>query len=172
MRLQPKLRPTFFIPLAVPGDAVMDALRDGLAAPDAPCVGQVLTRHAFVRPPRDRRTLLSPSLNLEIEDHGGSSRLRCRFAPHPNVWTGFVAVLAIIGLLGFAGLMWGFAQMTVKEPPWALLAFPASLLLMAFVTGASFIGQGLSATDMCQLRRFLDEILTAAGNTHSPDSRP
>lgn len=168
MPLRPKLRPSFSIPLAVEGEAVLDLLRDRLKTPDAPVIGQVLKRDAWLRTPRGTRSLLSPSLNLELEETDAGPRLRGRFAPHPNVWTGFMAVLMIIGLLGCAGLMYGLAQLTVRETPWGLAAVPAALGLMAFVVGGSFIGQGLSASEMCTLRRFLDEVLTDAGAFDAP----
>ncbi len=168
MPLRPKLRPSFAIPLAVNGEAVLDLLRERLKSPDAPVVGQVLRRHAWLRMPPAAQTLLSPSRNLELEDTDAGPRLRGRFAPHPNVWTGFMAMLGIIGLLGFAGLMYGLAQLTVHETPWGLAAFLAALGLMACVIGASFIGQGLSASEMCALRRFLDQVLTDAGAFDAP----
>ena len=111
---QARMRPDFRTALKADGDAVLTLLDARLSAPDAPFRGQVRKPHAFVRPLREQRTMLSPQLNLEViaGDDGGEI-LHGVFTPHPNVWTGFMAVFAVLGLLGLAGVMYGFAQMTV-----------------------------------------------------------
>lgn len=157
---QARLRPNFETPLKADGDALLTLLAERLAAPDAPFRGQVRKPHAFVRPHREERSLLSPNLNLEVvRGDDGRETLHGRFSPHPNVWTGFMAVFAILGLLGLAGVMYGFAQITVDETPWALLAGPAAAALIAFVYGAAFIGQGLSADEMYTLRSWVDRLV-------------
>lgn len=157
---QARLRPDFRTPLQTDGGAVLDLLAARLAAPDAPFRGQVRKPHAFVRPHRERRRLLSPNLNLEvIRGPDGVQTLHGVFTPHPNVWMGFMAVFAVLGMLGLAGVMYGFAQITVQERPWALLAGPASAALIAFVYGAAFIAQGLSADEMYALRSFVDRVV-------------
>lgn len=157
---QARLRPNFETVLQADGAAVLALMAERLAAPDAPFRGQVRAPHAFVRPHREQRTLLSPNLNLEIvRGDDGRETLHGRFSPHPNVWTGFMAVFAILGMLGLAGVMYGFAQITVGERPWALLAGPVAAALIAFVYGAAFIGQGLSAEEMYALRSWVDRIV-------------
>jgi uncharacterized iron-regulated membrane protein len=105
--------------------------------------------------PRDRRSYLSPTLNLETAEEGGR-QLIGRFHPHPNVWTGFMALFGIIAMLGIGGVMYGFAQMTVDQRPWGLWAGPIAAALIAFVYGAAFIGQGLSADEMHEMRSFVE----------------
>lgn len=159
MRIQARMRPNFKIPVTGHGRAVLARLNDLLAEPDAPFMGHVLTEHAYLRLPRDQRTMLSPNLDLELlTDAHGETVLHGRFSPHPSVWTGFVAVFATMGLLGLCGLIYGLAQLTVQETPWAMLAAPISLALIAFVYGAAFIGQGLSSDQMYALRAFVERI--------------
>jgi len=156
---RPHMRPEFVIALAHDGQTVLEALRRALDTPDAPLSGQVVTGHAMLALPQARRSLLSPVLNLEVIDHEGQPSLRGRFSPQPNVWTGFLAVYGVLGLLGLAGLMYGFAKMTVDEAPWPMLAAPAALALAGFVYGAAFIGQGLTTGEMYEMRAFVDKVV-------------
>lgn len=156
------MRPNFVTPLVGDGTAVFARLRTMLESDGCPFVGQVLETHAYVRIGRERRSLLSPNLDLELESAEGNARLRGRFTPHPSVWMGFMGVFGVLGMLGFAGLMHGLAQMTAHESPWGLLAVPIAGALIAFVYGASFIGQGLSADEMYELRTFVDEAVRGA----------
>ncbi|MEN8006556.1 MAG: hypothetical protein ABFS42_06040 [Candidatus Krumholzibacteriota bacterium] len=159
----PRMRPRFRIPVPGDGSAVLEQLGRKLAAPDASLAGQVVRCHAFLQMPRDRRSLLSPFLNLELDDGPDGTCLVGRFSPAPNVWTGFMALYIFLGLLGFAGLILGWAQTTVDEFPWGFFAFPGSLALIAFVYGAAFIGQGLSADQMYELRAFVDRAVEKSG---------
>ena len=152
----PRMRPGFRIPVPGDGSRVLEQLSRKLGAPDSPLVGQVVRCHAFLQLPRERRSLLSPFLNLELADDAEGTQLVGRFSPAPNVWTGFMAVYIFLGLLGFSGLILGWAQTTVDEFPWGFIVLPAALALIAFVYGAAFIGQGLTADEMYELRAFVD----------------
>jgi hypothetical protein len=151
------MRPTFELPVPGDGRAVLTELRGKLAAAGAEVVGQVRSPHAYVRLPAERRSLLSPHLELELRERAGSVVLYGRFSPRPNVWMGFMAVFFTLGLVGVGGLMYGLAQMTVDGPTWTIWAAPASVALIAFVYGAAFIGQGLSGEEMYELRAFVEE---------------
>ncbi len=158
---QPRMRPRFEVELSCEGAEVFSRLREGLARGEESFRGEVLDRHAYLRLPPDRRSLLSPSLNLELAGEDGR-RLVGRFTPHPTVWTGFMTVFAALGVIGFAGSIYGFAQLTVHVTPWAFWIAPICASLFAFVYGASFIGQGLSNAEMYALRAFLDSVIREA----------
>jgi hypothetical protein len=106
--------------------------------------------------PPERRSLLSPCLNLEIADAEGRPILRGRFSPHPNVWTGFMAVYGLLGMTALLSAMWGLSLWWLGEPAWVLVGVPVALGLIAFVYGAAVIGQGLTADEMYDLRAFVD----------------
>ena len=158
----PRMRPRFRIPVSGDGSAVLEHLERKLGSPEAPLTGQVVRGHAYLQMPRERRSLLSPFLSLELTDGPDGTHLTGRFSPAPNVWTGFMALYVFLGLLGFAGLILGWAQTTVEEFAWGFFAFPASVALIAFVYGAAFIGQGLSAHQMYELRAFVDRAVEKA----------
>jgi uncharacterized integral membrane protein len=159
------MRPSFAVPLQGDGRAVLEAIHVRLARESSPLVGQVLKRHAYLQRHRDRRSLLSPYLNLQLRETDGQTLLHGRFTPHPAVWTGFLAVYGILAMLGFCGLMYGWAQTTVDEYPWGFWAAPVSVALIAFVYGGAVIGQGLTSDEMHELRRFVERALLEAGET-------
>jgi hypothetical protein len=156
--IRPRMRPEFELALAADGEVLLDRIRTRLSAPDAPLIGQVIPGHAILKIPRERRSLLSPMLHVEVVVRDRRQMARGRFTPHPNVWTGFMAVYGLLAMLGLAGLMYGFAQLTVDETPWAMLAAPAAIALIAFVYGATLIGQGLTADEMHELRGFVESV--------------
>ena len=155
------MRPHFEIALPDDGKTLLGAVREELAAPDAPFIGNVLATHAYLRLPRDSRSLLSPNLDLQLLGEGGKVSLRGRFTPHPSVWMGFMAVFFTLALIGLAGLMYGFAQMTVDETPWAMLAAPICFGLIAFVYGAAYVGQGLVQDEMYAMRAWVERLAEA-----------
>lgn len=153
------MRPQFDLPVGDAGPAVLERMRDRLrSSPDA-LVGQVGGKFAYLRLPDERRTLLSPHLHLELRDTDDGVVLHGRFSPRPNVWTGFLALFFVIGLVGLGGLVYGLAQLTVEGPTWTMWFAPASLALIAFVYGAAFIGQGLSGEEMYELRAFVEAVV-------------
>jgi hypothetical protein len=156
MAQRPRMRPRFRIPVSGDGSAVLEQLASQLQTPDNLLTGQTVRGHAYIQLTEERRSMLSPVLNLELDEGSDGTVLSGRYSPAPNVWTGFMALYIFLGLCGFAGLMYGWAQTTVDEFPWGFFAFPASLALMAFVYGAAVIGQGLTADEMYDLRAFVD----------------
>lgn len=160
MAQRPRMRPRFQLPVSSDGSAVLSQLQSQLEDPGARLSGQVVRDHAFLQIPRERRSLLSPFLNLELAAGPDGTLLIGRYSPAPNVWTGFMAIYIFLALIGLAGLMFGWAQTTVDEFPWGFIIFPASLALMAFSYGASVIGQGLTADEMYELRAFVDRAVS------------
>ena len=166
-----RMRPTFDIVVGSEGPSVLERLRDQLAAPDAEFSGQVRSNHAFVRLPEEKSSLLSPHLNLELIDGPDGTVLHGRFSPHPNVWTGFMAVYILLVLVAVGGAMFGWAQTTVDEYPWGFWLIPAAAALYAFVYGAAVIGQGLTADEMYELRALVDEACEGC-RRHRADGGP
>ncbi len=162
MPIQPRMRPTFEIAMKNDGTRTMARIKHRLERGSTRVCGQVVGCHAYLQTPPATQSLLSPHLNLELRPGPHGVILRGRFSPRPNVWTGFVAVYAILALVALGGLMFGWAETTVGEYPWGFWAVPGSLALMAFVYGASVIGQGLTQDEMYVLRNFVDHMVTDA----------
>ena len=156
MTRPPRMRPQFEIPVGERGALVFARLREQLEAPDAELHGHVRKGFAFVRFPEKRRSLLSPHLELELRESEVGTVLHGRFSPRPNVWTGFMALFFLLEMLGLCGLVYGLAQLMLDGPIWMMWSAPVSLALIAFIYGAAFIGQGLSSSEMFELRAFVE----------------
>jgi hypothetical protein len=105
----------------------------------------------------------SPQLSLLITEKGSGAAIKARFGPHPNVWGLFLAGYAISGMLACGLLLFGCVQAFLDQTPWALYASPIALLGVALVYGAAYVGQGLGAGQMHDLRQFLGQTLESAG---------
>lgn len=162
MATKPRMRPVFTIALTPPGTDVMRTLDATLQSGTSGLVGQVLPRHAVLQLPPERRSILSPFLNLELVDDDDGAVLKGRFSPHPNVWTGFMAIYGLLTMVGLACAMYGLSQWWLGHRAWTLLGVPGSLGAMAFVYGAAVIGQGLAADEMYDLRALVDRAVREA----------
>ena len=169
MPSRPRMRPVFEIPLdSGDGATVLGRLQALLASGATGVTGQVIDRHAVLQLPASRRTLLSPFLNLEVAERDGAPVLKGRFSPHPNVWTGFVAVYLFLGMVGTVFGWYGLSQSMVDEPPTMLLGVLGSLGAIAFVYGAAVIGQGLTADEMYDLRALVDRAVREGAPGREP----
>ncbi|NNE44489.1 MAG: hypothetical protein HKN12_09785 [Gemmatimonadetes bacterium] len=166
----PRMRPEFDIPVPGDGRDVVARLRELLAGPDPEFHGQARGDFAFVRHHEEQRSLLSPHLNLELRKADTGTVLHGRFSPRPNVWTGFMALFFVLAMGGLAGLVYGAAQWIVGGPVWTMWSAPVSVALIAFVYGAAFIGQGLSADQMFELRSFVEGVVREVPS--EPAGRP
>lgn len=172
MSRPPRMRPTFELPLETAPDTVLGALRDVMESDRKGIGGVVFRRTAVLWLTRERRRFYSPCLHVHFgHGEGGQRTLLGRFAPHPNVWTGFMAGYGVLTMIALLSLVYGYVQWTMHHPPYALLGFPAAVALIGFEYGAAFIGQGLGAEQMYALRRLLDTALSAAaGEDDEPGS--
>ena len=157
-----RMRPEFDLAVDDP-EGLLERLGKLLQEGHPHCTGQVFPRYAILRMRDDRCHFWSPYLHVEARspdsDEERLSDRPCvhgRFAPHPNVWTMFMAIYGVLGMVAIGGLMYGFSQWWLGWTPWALAIAPASLAMIGFVYGAAFIGQGLGAAQMYELRSFLD----------------
>lgn len=165
---QLEMRPRFTVDVACDAAAVVETLRQHIGESDPPLEGHFDVARCALRIPEPRLSLWSPELDLTFEPLGPGSdppegvRVRCMFAPRPSVWTGFVFLYAMLGLCGLSGAFYGLAQLSLGEPAWGFAVPAAALVLMAAVYASSFVGQGLAASQMYELRRYLDDCLEQA----------
>lgn len=162
---QPRMRPRFAIELVCTIEDVMSELRGQLPDNVRGLEGVFSKRHGVLRFPEERRHFWSPQLSLTVEsidEDEHRTRVRGVFSPHPQVWTAFVFVYLTLFVLGFFGLMYGFAQLGLGHRPDALLVPAVTSVLGAGVYAASFVGQGLGAEEMYHLRASLDDCMSGA----------
>ncbi len=156
----PRIRPRFELVAPCSSEEALDRLRAALDAGDAPCTGQIAGAHVHLRIAPGQRRLWSPFLSLEVNRQGGDTVLRGHFGPHPDVWTFFVALYAVLAFGGVVGLLFGLSQWMLRTSPVALWAVPASLALAAVLYGLALVGQRLGHPQLQLLRTFVE---TATG---------
>lgn len=161
---RPRMRPTFEIALSPgSGEALLSAIRDALTSPDCSVQGMVLRRNAELTTAERGQHLWSPHLTLQVsEDPKGLPVLCGRFGPHGHVWTGFMAIYGVLLMLATLGIMLGVSQWIAALPVWGFAIAPIAFALGGFTYGAAFIGQGLGAEEMYELRSFVDRCVELA----------
>ncbi|NVB42990.1 hypothetical protein G6O69_34530 [Pseudenhygromyxa sp. WMMC2535] len=145
------------------------AIERCLASELSQCRGWVQLPYAELRVPQHMRHFWSPRLELTF-DHApeGTTHIHGVFRPEPGVWTGFVFMHSVLGVVACIGLTMGLSQWTLGDPPIAILAFPlAAALSLALYIGA-LVGHRLGSDEMTMLRQELDCALYSCGLT-APD---
>ncbi len=172
---RPRMRPTFRLPLSVDGESLLATIEENLRCEEHGICGVVIAPNADLRIPEGEQHFFSPVLALKVADIDGQMTLLGRFAPHPHIWMLYMCVYGVLAMVATGGAMYGASQWILHQPPWALWFVPAAAVLMGFVYGAAFIGQGLGSEQMYELRTFLDHVLASLGHvpsTHDGHSGP
>lgn len=168
MRAPPSVRPSFELRLAGTPDSIAESIRSRLPR----VAGRVVAQSAYhtlellIVP--EHRHYWSPWLSVTIAADDESdprlrARLRGRYGPHPAVWTMLMSMHIALVFVAIGGLVFGAAQWTLQQTPWALLTIPAVAIAMAVVYVVSLLGQRLGAHQMDTLRDALDELLDDVG---------
>jgi len=112
-----------------------------------------------ILPSDERQHFWSPQLAMRLEEQGDETLVHARFGPHPHVWALYLACYALSALLAIACLVYGAAQWMLGTEPIALYLTPIAILIVGLVYGASYVGQGLGAAQIFELRHFALEVL-------------
>ena len=158
--MTPRVRPSFSLPLHSGPGAFFTALDEELERTETRCRGRLFGDYAIVRIRTEEREIWSPALYLHVDESDeGNPELRGQFSPSSPVWTAFVAIYLTLACLFIASACYGITQLTLDETPWALIGVPLTLLFAGLTYGATFIGQGLGAEDMYELRSFVEGVV-------------
>jgi len=166
----PRMRPSFTLEVACGGEEAMQILGGRLAANPHGVEGSFSRRHGVLCMPVANRRFWSPCLDLTIEEvrerlQDGSPVVRVwgTFSPRPEIWTGFVFAIGTLGIVAFASLFFGIAQVLSGHPPWAWGLPLLALMLAAGLYVSALVGQGLAADDMHRMRAYVEACLGEAG---------
>lgn len=153
------VRPRFELTTEIDKESVLDRVRAAIKRSDL-ARGMVLDSGRIeLICAEDRVRFWSPQLTVDTEAGERGTVLRARFCPHPHVWTLYLALYATSVAFAIGCIMFGISQWMVGSEPWSLLLTPFSLILSGLVYGASFVGQGLGALQMQELRGFLERAI-------------
>ena len=149
---RPQIRPHFQLDVPLTADQVSARLQERLESPGSGFDGAVLKRHCQVTVAPSRRRFFSPWLSFEIEELPDGARLSGQFTPHPNVWTLWAALYAVVLILATGGLLVGASQWLIDQPAWALWLVPGGLAVAAALYVGALAGQRLCADEMDEIR--------------------
>ena len=172
-----RMRPKFNLELPIPADEAIHGIREGLDTPGLRESTMAAGQFAEFLVDRSERKIWSPRLEVRIEDASAGASLHGRFAPRPDVWTGFMFVYFLAWCAGVFGATLGYVQQASRESPWGYWAVPVGLLIAAGIHAASYVGQRLAVDQMRELRGRLDSVLSrqfgsvADADRESPHAR-
>jgi hypothetical protein len=158
---RPRARPRFSFETALSADEVGRRVGEALARGDGRVMGSVHPRTLSLAITPALRHFWSPHLDVQLTVlPGGGTRVAGLFAPHPQLWTAFVAVQFLFALLSVGAGVFLISRLTLGGdllPP--VLALGGMLFGGGFSYGAAYVGQGFGSEQMYDLRAFLDAAL-------------
>lgn len=152
------LRPRFDLTTEIDLPGVLERLRSRIERSDD-VLGLVLDSGRIELTLNETKVRFwSPQLTIDAEtrESGTGTVLHARFGPHPHVWTLYLALYATSVALAIGCAMFGISQWMVDSEPWALYLIPISVVSSALIYGASYVGQGLGALQMQELRSLVE----------------
>ena len=165
-----QIRPRFRINSPHSPEYILETLASKLEDPEAPVTGKVVTHHVVLNIPVRDQHYWSPQLHMEVEEAEGGSLIRGLFGPKPTVWTFFIFMYSVIGLLGVIALTFGLSQWSIGVYAWAFWGVPLSAVLYVIVYFIARTGQHMGKEQMGVLQNFLDKAIEVKGSTTEQSS--
>ena len=156
----PRARPRFELELRLAPEVVVERVRKHLEV-NRGVSGAVLRRTLLLTVSDDDTHFWSPHLDVQLDEAAdGGTLLTAMFTPHPQIWTSFIAVQALFGLLSIGAAVWLTSTLMLGHDS-IVAAGSLGLMLFGggFAYGAAYVGQGLGSEQMYLLRAFLDAAL-------------
>jgi len=155
-----RMRPKFLLEIPVPAEEAVARIRQGLDTPELRESTMAAGQYCEFLVDRSERRIWSPRLSVRVEDAPAGASLNGRFAPRPDVWTGFMFVYFLAWFAVAFGATLGYVQQASDERAWGFWAVPAGLLIIVGIHIASYVGQRLAEDQMRELRGRLDSVLS------------
>lgn len=124
-------------------------------AADGRCHGIMSGNHVELLIDMAERHFWSPWLSVDLLPDPDGTRVKCRYGPHPSLWTAIASLYAVLAFVALAGAVFGGTQALLGHGPVGLVAVPIAALLAAALYVGSQIGQRLGADQMQILDDFL-----------------
>ena len=158
---RPRARPRFQLHHAEPPEVLLDRVRQRMTTEAAQVAGRVYRRTAFLTVAPAHAHFWSPHLEVQFTDAPeGGCYVQGQFGPHQAIWTTFVIIQLIFGVLALGAAIFAFSKWSLGDDatPWLAL-FAAMMFGGGFSYGAAYVGQGMGSDQMYELRAFVDAVL-------------
>lgn len=155
------MRPRRAFVVPTPHGEVLAAVRAAVGRADGRCHGVMSGNHLELLIDPAERHFWSPWLSVDLLPDPEGTRVKCRYGPHPSLWTAIASLYAVLAFAALAGAVFGGTQALIGHPASGLWALPVSAGLAAALYVGSQIGQRLGADQMDVLDDFLAAALPA-----------
>ncbi|TXF74987.1 hypothetical protein [Chryseobacterium sp.] len=154
-----RTRPRFKLIIQLSQDEYAAGLKKYLQEHREQFSGNVNSEMVTVSVKTETDSYWKPYLSLRIEKEEENTVIRGVFGPSSAVWTFFMFLYFLFGILWMVFITMWFVEKQIKsnEFPWALSASITMLVLIFLTYAAAKIGQRRSNTEMEMLRNFAEE---------------
>ncbi len=149
------MRPRRVFVVPAPHGEVLAAVRAAVGRAGGPCHGVMSGNHLELLVDPAERHFWSPWLSVDLLPDPRGTRVKCRYGPHPSLWTAIASLYAVLAFAALAGAVFGGTQALIGHSASGLWALPISLGLAVALYAGSQIGQRLGADQMDVLDGFL-----------------
>ena len=155
----PRMRPRFQQVASCAPQEVLSRFHQHFTSPNSTFRGYILDKHVNMYVLQKDQHYWSPHLQVDVYPHAEGSLIRGLFGPHPNVWTMFTAMYAIVVFLTIAAAVFGFSQWTIGQPPTAYWGVPIGVIVLGIIYSFALAGQKMARAQMEDMRTFIDVTL-------------
>ncbi len=152
-----RLRPRFGLRVNLPLDDVIRRFETLSVDESHSCEVYLLDRQVEMTVDPEERHYWSPYLKMLLEREDSQTVLRGKFGPNINVWSLFVAVYAVIAMIGAGGLILAPVQVQLDQTPSGLWMSVGCLVLAVLVWIVGKIGQRWAYDQMVYIHRIVCE---------------
>lgn len=124
--------------------------------------GEIIGDHIILDIKQESQHYWSPQLNFRVEEHesdANKSVVSGLIGPKPSVWTMFVFIYFVIGVVGFLISSIGVSRLMLGEYSAFLLAIPVAILLMLSAYRVGKYGESLAADQIEILKQFIRDAI-------------
>lgn len=121
------LRPRFSIDLDETSDVVIQRFSDVFKHKKSDCRGILVDQHIFMSVPKKDEHFWSPQLHLEfISKENNTTEMKGLFGPKPQVWTFFMFIHFVVGVLFLISATMLYSRISLNEP----FTFPLMMVIL------------------------------------------
>lgn len=168
-------RPRFRMYTNITPNEYTQYLRSFLDENSGEFAGTINSENAIITVKTGKDNYWKPNLALRAERENGESSTVVRgiFGPSSAVWTFFMFIYFVLGILWMVFITIWFVEMQIgsNDFPWALSASFVTLFLLALTYLASLFGQRKAREEMQKLRTFAEKSVFKFEENNLNDNR-
>ena len=156
-----RVRPGFKLQMDIPAEELIERWKlksEDLSIQEDCNISFYAGRMKLQIPGKDQH-YWTPELEVHIEEMEGGTLLTGKYGPHQNVWTLFVTLYALGGVILMVTLLFGLARWSIGMSAKILWAVPIVSILLITLYLMSQFGQKLGAEQTFQLHNAFQELV-------------